>query len=41
MIATLIYRVAQDPRRTKHSADEDDDDDCELCRAFGGPLWVS
>ena len=42
MIATLIYRVAQDPRRTKHTAeDDDDDDDCELCRAFGGPAWVS
>lgn len=38
MIATLIYRVAQDPRRTKHT---DDDEDCELCRAFGGPAWVS
>jgi len=40
MIATLIYRIPQDPRRTKHTA-EDDDEDCELCRAFGGPAWVS
>lgn len=40
MIATLIYRVAQDPRRTKHTG-EDEEEDCELCRAFGGPAWVS
>ncbi len=40
LISGLIYRVPQDPRRTKRSA-EDDDDDCELCRAFGGPAWVS
>lgn len=40
LIATLLYRVAQDPRRTKHSAEEDEED-CELCRAFGGPAWVS
>lgn len=40
MIATLIYRIPQDPRRTKHTA-VDGDDDCELCRAFGGPAWVS
>jgi len=39
LIATLIYRVPQDSRRTKHSAE--DEDDCELCRAFGGPAWVS
>ena len=39
MISALLYRVPQDPRRTKRT--DDDDDDCELCRAFGGPAWVS
>ncbi len=40
LIATLLYRVAQDPRRTKQP-DEEEEEDCELCRAFGGPAWVS
>jgi hypothetical protein len=37
MIATAIYRLPQDPRRTKH----DGDDECELCRLFGSSASVS
>ena len=37
MIATAIYQLPQDPRRTKHDAD----DDGELCRMLGDDVRVS
>ena len=37
MIATAIYQVPQDPRRSKHATD----DECELCRLIGDGALVS
>ncbi len=37
MIATAIYQLPQDPRRSKRAGD----DDCELCRLFADDSRVS